>query len=84
MSIYRIQDPRFLPKSPVQSWILDLGSAILKLNVAQYFNMDLPDPRYLPKSPVQSWILDLGSAILKLNVAQYFNMDLPAVIIKKM
>ena len=29
------------PRSPVQPWILDLGSAILKFNVFQYFNVVL-------------------------------------------
>ena len=29
----KIRDPRYLPKSPGESWILYLGSAILKLNV---------------------------------------------------
>ena len=37
----KIPDPRFLPKSPEESSILDLGSATLKLNVAQYLDVAL-------------------------------------------
>ena len=32
-----VEDPRFLPKSPGESWILDLGSTIFKFNMDSIF-----------------------------------------------
>ena len=59
ISIWPSLNPRFLPKSPEESWILDLGSTILKFNMDSIFQHGLP--RFLPKSPEESWIFQCVS-----------------------
>ena len=59
ISIWPSLNPRFLPKSPAESWILDLGSAILKFNIYSIFQYGLP--RFFPKSPEESWIFQCVS-----------------------
>ena len=59
ISMWPSLNPRFLPKSPEESWILDLGPTILKLNMDSIFQYGLP--RFLPKSPEESWIFQCVS-----------------------
>ena len=75
VSIWRIQDPRFPRTLGEESWITDLGSALLKFNMASIFQYD---PPWIQDSSQEfRAILDnLGSAILKFNTFQYFNISM--------
>ena len=68
VSIWQIQDPRFRRTLGVESWITDLGSAILKFNISSIFQYGPPWIQDSSHSQESSATLDLGSWIRHIEI----------------